>query len=223
MRSKCQCVELRCCRRNLAFSAVELVPLDCVHQFNAGNEDARTAKGLESEHRPHDAFDRAVVLLQDVVEVSALTQLDACARCSLHAQDGSRIGAALVHGDLLGHIVQANGPLQETTCSSAVSLGTQHEGDRVAIAVDLAVQVLPLAGDLEIGLVHAPTGAPAVCVVGTRRSAPARSPSPSDGLWRDRRTRLARPSSLRCAAGSAGRPHTSARTATSPPAGSAVA
>jgi hypothetical protein len=110
-RSKGQRVELRCCGRDLAYSAIELALLDHVHQLNAGNEDACAAKGLESEHGPHDALDRAVVLFHDMIGVLALAQRDVSSRVLVDAQDGSRLGAALVDGDLLWQVVQSDGPL----------------------------------------------------------------------------------------------------------------
>jgi hypothetical protein len=79
----------------LAFDTIEVAHLDHVHSLNAGNEDARAPKTLESEHGSHDALDPPVVLLDDVVEILALTQFDAHARVGIDAQDGGRIGAAL--------------------------------------------------------------------------------------------------------------------------------
>jgi len=52
-------------------------------------------KGLESEHRSHDALDGPVVLLHDVVQVFALTQFDVRARVILDALDSRSVGTAL--------------------------------------------------------------------------------------------------------------------------------
>lgn len=40
-----------------------------MHQLNAGNDGLGSPKRFESQHRPGDAFDGAVILLHDVVEV----------------------------------------------------------------------------------------------------------------------------------------------------------
>lgn len=60
---------------------------------------------------PGVARGTVLVLFDDVVEVLALTQFDARARVGIDALDGSRVGAALVDGDLLWHIVQSDGPM----------------------------------------------------------------------------------------------------------------
>ena len=63
-----------------------------------------------------------MVRLDDVVEILDLRHLDVRAEVGLNALDGSHVGAALVDGDLFGHTVQIDGPLQKTPNSSAVSL-----------------------------------------------------------------------------------------------------
>src|ERR1035437_6409295 len=52
-----------------------------------------------------------MVLLDDVVEVLVLTHQDVDAGVGLDALNGRRVGAALVNGDLLWHIVQVDGAL----------------------------------------------------------------------------------------------------------------
>jgi putative NIF3 family GTP cyclohydrolase 1 type 2 len=52
--------------------------------------------------------------------------------------------------------VQIDDMFQKTPSSSAVSLGTKQKVDHVAVTVDRAVQVLPLASDVNISLVHRP-------------------------------------------------------------------
>jgi hypothetical protein len=47
-----------------------------VHEFNAGEDDARAAEILKARYRPDDPFDGAVALLDDVVEVFDLSNLD---------------------------------------------------------------------------------------------------------------------------------------------------
>ena len=42
----------------MGFGTVELPFLDHVHRLDAGNEDARAAKGFEPDHQPHDPLAR---------------------------------------------------------------------------------------------------------------------------------------------------------------------
>jgi hypothetical protein len=43
-----------------------------MHDFYAGNRAARRLKGLEAQHRPHLAFHRAMILLDDIIEIFAV-------------------------------------------------------------------------------------------------------------------------------------------------------
>ena len=128
----------------MAFEDIELTFADHVHRLDARNECASAAKCLEPQHGPHDAFDRPVVLLDDVVEVLDLTHLDVRAGVSLNAFDGRRVRTTFVDGDLLGHAVQIDGALQKVPRGGAVPLGAKQVINRVAVTVDSPVQVLPL-------------------------------------------------------------------------------
>jgi hypothetical protein len=66
-RSKSQPGELRFYGRGFAVEAAHLPLPDHVRCLDAGNENACTAKELESEYRSNDALDRLVVLFDDVV------------------------------------------------------------------------------------------------------------------------------------------------------------
>ena len=113
--SKGQRVELVSSGRCSVFEQIELALLEHVHGLDACNEGASAAKRLESEHGSHDAFDRPMVLLDEVVEVFRLTHLDVYAAVSTHVEDRRRVGATLVDRDLLGHAVQADGTLEEAS------------------------------------------------------------------------------------------------------------
>ena len=75
---------------------------DHVHRLDAGNQDARAARSLESQHRSHNTLDAPVLLLNDVVNLFGLAQLDGgSVRCVV--PDNRRgVRTALVDGDLLG-------------------------------------------------------------------------------------------------------------------------
>ena len=130
-----------------------------MHDLDAGEQDAGAAQRLEADHRSGNAFDCAVVLLDEVVEVFRLAHLDVQTAVGLDARDCSRVRAALVDGDLLGHAVQVYGALEECPGCGVVWLGAQQEVNGVAVAVDRPLQLPPLAADLHVGLVHPPTQA----------------------------------------------------------------
>ena len=64
--------------------------LDHVHGFDACDDGARTMKRLESEHRSHDAFDGAMFLLDEVVEVLRLAHLDVHAAVGILGSPAAR-------------------------------------------------------------------------------------------------------------------------------------
>ena len=94
-----------------------------------------------------------------IVDAGQLAQLDVCARVGAHALDGRRVGTALVDGDLLGHTVKLDGSFKESPRRSEVSVSPKHKVDRGTGTIDGPVQVFPLAGDFDMGLVHAPAQA----------------------------------------------------------------
>jgi hypothetical protein len=47
-----------------------------VHDFNAGKNDARPSEILKAHHRLDDAFDGAVILLDDIIQVLVPADLD---------------------------------------------------------------------------------------------------------------------------------------------------
>jgi hypothetical protein len=184
-----------------------------VHGLDAGDDLDGRPEGLEPHHRPSSPLDGSVILLDDVVQVLALPKLDVRAAVGHQCAHGGRIGAALVDGDLLGHIVQVDRALEEAARSGHVTVGGQEEVHRLAELVDRAVQILPLTAYQHIGLVDSP-GLP----TGSLRRRARR---------RQHRQHLQRPAVNGCVvdqnatlghhlfqgfAGSAGRPRTSART-----------
>ena len=58
-----------------------------------------------------------------------------------------------------GHAALIDGALQKALRGVAVSLGAKREVNRVALTVHSPVQVLPLAGNFDIGFVQPPTHA----------------------------------------------------------------
>jgi len=60
----------------LAFGAVELPLLDHVHDLDARDQSAHAVEVLEAEHGSHDAFDRPMILRNEIVQILGLAQLD---------------------------------------------------------------------------------------------------------------------------------------------------
>jgi hypothetical protein len=60
----------------------------------------------------NDPLDGPVVLFDDIVQISILAHQDVAADIRFDAFNGGRVGTAHVDGDLLPHIVQADGALQ---------------------------------------------------------------------------------------------------------------
>lgn len=143
----------------MALRAIELTFLDHMHQFNSCEQDPNAAKRFESKHRSHDPLDRPVVLLDDVVHVLALPQFDIRPRVGIDAQDGGRVRAALIDGDLLGYTVQADGLFDKTSGGCVISLCAKQKVDRIAVAIDRSVQILPLASEPDVRFVHPPARA----------------------------------------------------------------
>ena len=66
---------------------------------------ARRSKRFEAEHWPRDAFDRAVILLDNVVEIFDLPNRDRYFAFLVQLLQRCLVGAALVHRYLVGHSV----------------------------------------------------------------------------------------------------------------------
>lgn len=75
----------------------------------------------ETQHWSGDPFDRAMVLLDDVVEVFALVQQDINAGVRFHPFNGRSVRAALVDGDLLRHVVPVDRSLQKAPSGRQIS------------------------------------------------------------------------------------------------------
>jgi hypothetical protein len=120
-----------------------------MHCFDSSNDDAGTAKRFETDHRPRNSFDASVVLLDDVVQIFVLANQEVHTGVGLDAFNSGRVRTALVDGDLLGHVVQIDGALQKATRCSYIALGSEEEINRITVAINRAVEVLPLTGYLD--------------------------------------------------------------------------
>ena len=112
-----------------------------------------------SSGQMHAAFDGAMILLDEVVEVLRLAHLDVHAAVGAHADDRCRVDPALVDRALLGHAVPLDGTFEESPRCSEVLVRAHQEVDRVAGAAHRALQVLPLAAGRDVSFVHPPARA----------------------------------------------------------------
>ncbi len=87
--------------------------LEHVHHLDPRQYSLHSLKRFEPQHRSGDAFDRAMVLFDDVVEILDLTYFNHRSVLGIVALDGG-VGLTLIDGDLLGHTVAANRFRQET-------------------------------------------------------------------------------------------------------------
>jgi hypothetical protein len=82
----------------------ELTFANHVHQFDASQGGLRCLKRLETQHRPGERFDRAMVLLHDIVEVVDLPDRDRNFPFRIQLLKCRLVGAALVHRHRVGGI-----------------------------------------------------------------------------------------------------------------------
>src|ERR1700761_6911744 len=100
-----------------------------------------------------------MILLDDVVQVFALTQRNARSVVFVVADDRRGVGAALVDGDRLRFAVLMDCSLEKTAWRGLITTRGEQEVDCIAIAINSAVEVAPMAANLDVGLVHSPAHA----------------------------------------------------------------
>lgn len=156
-----QHIKLVGARHRIGSVDCELALADHVHELEAGKHVVGGAERFEVEHRPGHPLDGAMVLFDDVVEVFDLAHQDRHVAAGVDRIDRRLVGAALVHRDLLWLAVSSPGLIEEALRRVHVTLCRQQDVDGLAIAmlVDGAVEVLPDALDLDVGLIHAPAAA----------------------------------------------------------------
>jgi hypothetical protein len=111
-----------------------------VHRLDTRQQDPRAARGLETHHRPSDALDGAMVLLNDGVEILTLPHLDAGLMINVVTADGRSVGAALVDRDLLGRTVPTDRALKETASRSLVPVSGEQEVYLATITIDSSIE-----------------------------------------------------------------------------------
>src|SRR5262245_15551593 len=91
-----------------------------------------------------------MVLLHNVVEILDLTDFDRGAVLGIIALDGRFISRTPVNGDLLQHAVAVDRLGQEPLGGLLVAFLCEEKVDRLARFIDGAIEITPLALDLDV-------------------------------------------------------------------------
>ena len=91
-----------------------------------------------------------MVLFHDVVEILDFTDGDGGAVLRIRAFDGRFIGRTPVDGDLLRHPVTADRLRQEPLSGLLVAFLCEEKVDGLARFIDGAIEIAPLALDLDV-------------------------------------------------------------------------
>jgi hypothetical protein len=151
-----QCVELLSCGQTSPVVA-HLPFADHVHDFDAAENDGRAAEVLEALYRACDALDRAMVLLDNVVEVFALPNHNFGAVLGIGITDPGLVRSALIDVDDLGKTVVLDGALEKPPCRTTIAFGGQQEVDGVSLLVNGTIPIPVLVADIDVRLVQTPT------------------------------------------------------------------
>lgn len=110
---------------------------------------------FKAHHWFGDPFDKAVVLLKDIVQVFDLPDFNHVA-CACEFQDGvdgvqsGQIGSTFVNDNLLRSTVGCDRLLEETPRCSQIPTFRQKKIKGLAIAVNGPIQIGPFAPNLDI-------------------------------------------------------------------------
>ena len=97
-----------------------------------------------------------MILLDDVVEILDLAHHNWHVAAGVDRIDGRLVGTALVYRDFVKIVVCARGLVEEALRRSHVALHRQQKVDSLSLLVDGAIEILPDALDLDVGLIYVP-------------------------------------------------------------------
>ena len=130
------------------------------HRLHPGQGPPCGPEALKAEHRPGQALHAAVVLLDQVVDPAAPAVPGEAPQLApaRHLPESARIALEPIGHDLprVAGVLPAERLAEEALGRLLVALGAEQEVDRLARAVDGAVEVAPLAADPDEGLVDVP-------------------------------------------------------------------
>src|SRR3954452_13160286 len=124
-----QRVELLCCGGESPVGAGQLPLSDHVHRLDTRQQDPRASQGFKTQHGPSNSLDGTMVLLDNVIQILALTPLNVSLMAGVVAIDCGGVGTTLVDRDLLGFAVPIDRPPEETASGRLVSAVRQQEVD----------------------------------------------------------------------------------------------
>jgi hypothetical protein len=133
-----------------------------VDHFNPTQDHAGAVQRLESEHRPDPPLDRPMILLDTIVQVGTLPDANRLliTPCSILESIGSIAGEdrftvclAAVDHDPSRPSMSLKRLAQESLGGRQITSLAEPKLDRIAVAVDGAVEILPLAPDFDVDTV----------------------------------------------------------------------
>ena len=141
----------------------ELSLANTMGEFDAGDRNGRARERLEPGHRRTASLDRAVVLLDEVVEILVRPYLHVAPAGVFTAQQPQRTPARhmTVERHLAWNARRARGErlAKERLRGRDATVAAEQEINRLALLVDGAVELVPLRFDRDIRFVHSPRGA----------------------------------------------------------------
>jgi hypothetical protein len=150
----------------------ELPLANAMGEFDAGDRDGGVRERFEAGHLCTSALDRAMVLLDDVVQIAARSNLHVAPARVLASKQPQRATTrdVTVKRDLARHAWSNGGErfAKECLCGRDSAVSPQQEVDCLAVFVDGTVKVVPATADGNIRLIRSPG-----CPDGSRESAPA--------------------------------------------------
>ena len=141
----------------------ELSLANTMGEFDAGDRNGRARERLEPGHRRTSSLDRAVVLLDEVVEILVRPYLHVAPAGVFTAQQPQRTPARhmTVERHFAWNARRARGErlAKERLRGRDATVAAEQEINRLALLVDGAVELVPLRFDRDIRFVHSPRGA----------------------------------------------------------------
>jgi hypothetical protein len=130
-------------------SDVVVTAAQILHEGVTGGEDPRRAVAFQAAHRPQPGLQPPVICLDRIIGVL------------LHGMQGRgdqlvehpRVNGRAVGGDLGRDGARAQRPGEEPPRRAQVAPRRQEDIDDLAVLVDGPLQVRPLAGHLDVGLI----------------------------------------------------------------------
>jgi hypothetical protein len=124
-----------------------------LHERVASRDGAQRADRFQSAHRPQPRFESAVISFHAVVRVL----LQDVPRGRGDLVDQARVDRRPVGGDLNRGRTVSQRADEECPCSRAVTAFGEQDVDDLSVLIDRAIEVVPAAGELDVGLIDKPS------------------------------------------------------------------